>query len=75
MNNEVIKTLTEKACASIRFRTMKEIMEEGPDIRNYLDEILDDKRVRYVFTWQKANGYLGQNFHAGWIPYVKIGLT
>lgn len=72
MNSEVTKTLTEKACASIRFRTRKEILEESPDIAEYLDEILDDKRVKYVFTWQKANGYLGQNFHAGWIPDAKL---
>lgn len=70
--NEVVKTLTEKACASIRYRTRKEIMEESPDIVEYLDEILDDKRVKYVFTWQDANGYLGQNFHAGWIPDAKL---
>jgi hypothetical protein len=59
MNNEVIKVLTEKACASIIYRTRKEILEEGPDIEEYIDEILDDKRVKYVFTWQKPDGFLG----------------
>lgn len=74
MNNEVLRVLTEKACASIRFRTRKEILEESPDINSYLNEILGDKRVKYVFTWQKADGYLGQNFHAGWILDAKLKL-
>ena len=65
MNSEVIKALTEKACVSIRYRTRKEILEEGPDIVDYLDEILNDKRVKYVFTWQRADGYLGLMFHGG----------
>jgi len=69
-----VKVLTEKACASIKLRTRNEILEESPDIDNYLNEILDDKRVKYVFTWQKANGYLGQSFHGGWIPDAKLKL-
>jgi hypothetical protein len=68
MMEKALKILTEKACASIRFRTRKEIFEENPDIQEYLDEIINDKRVKYVFTWQKADGYLGQSFHGGWIP-------
>lgn len=72
MYKEVLEALTEKACASIRFRVRKEILEESPDIAEYLDEILNDKRVKYVFTWQKANGYLGQSFHGGWIPDAKL---
>ncbi len=72
MNQEVIKTLTENACASIRFRTRKEILEENPDIKEYLDEILKDKRVQYVFTWQQPDGFLGQIIHGGWIPEVKM---
>jgi hypothetical protein len=72
VNKEVIKALTEKACASIRYRTRKEILEEIPDINDYLDEILDDNRVKYVFTWQKADGFLGQSFHGGWIPDAKL---
>lgn len=72
MNTEVIKTLTEDACASIRFRTRKEILGESPDINKYLDEILADKRVQYAFSWQKENGFLGDFFHAGWIPAVKM---
>jgi DNA-binding phage protein len=72
MNSEVIKALTEKACASIRYRTRQEILEEKPDIKEYLNEILDDKRVKYVFTWQKPDGYLGQSFHGGWIPDAKL---
>lgn len=74
MNTEVIKSLTEKGCASIQYRTRKEIIEENPDISEYLDKILDDKRVKYVFTWQKSNGYLGKNFHAGWIPDANLKL-
>ena len=72
MYKEVLEALTEKAFASIRFRTRKEILEESPDIAEYLDEILDDKRIKYVFTWQKADGYLGQSFHGGWIPDAKL---
>jgi hypothetical protein len=72
MNTEVIRTLTEDACASIRFRTRKEILGENPDIDEYLDEILTDKRVQYAFSWQKENGFLGNFFHAGWIPAVKM---
>ena len=63
MNSEVIETLTEKACASIRFRIKKEILGESPDIDDYLDEILDDKRVQYAFSWQKEDGFLGNYFH------------
>ncbi len=74
MNNEVLKVLTKEACASTRYRVRKEILEESPDISEYLDEILDDKRVKYVFTWQKSDGYLGPNFHAGWIPNAKLKL-
>ena len=72
MNTEAIRTLTEDACASIRFRTRKEILGENPDIDEYLDEILTDKRVQYAFSWQKENGFLGDFFHAGWIPAVKM---
>jgi DNA-binding phage protein len=72
MDKEVVKALAGKACASIRYRTRKEILEEKPDINEYLDEILDDKRVKYVFSWQKPDGYLGQSFHGGWIPDAKL---
>jgi len=72
MNTEVIRTLTEGACASIRFRTRKEILGENPDISKYLNDILTDKRVQYAFSWQKENGFLGDFFHAGWIPAVKM---
>jgi DNA-binding phage protein len=72
MNKEVTKILTEKACAPIRYRTKKEILEQNPDINEYLDEILDDKRQKYVFTWQQADGYLGHSFHGGWIPDAKL---
>jgi hypothetical protein len=68
----VNNNLTEKACASIRFRTRKEILDENPDINEYLDEILADKRVQYAFSWQKEDGFLGDFFHAGWIPAVKM---
>ena len=72
MDTEVISTLTKDACASIRFRTRKEILDEKPIIDDYLDEILADKRVQYAFSWQKENGFLGEFFHAGWIPEVKM---
>ena len=72
MNTEVIRALTEKACASIRFRTRKEILGEDVNTKDYLKEILDDKRVKYAFSWQKADGYLGEYFHAGWIPDAKL---
>ena len=39
MNQAVIKALTEKAGASIRYRTRKEILGEKPDIKKYLGEI------------------------------------
>jgi hypothetical protein len=74
MNQSVIEVLAEKACASIRFRTRKEILQENPDIKTYLDEILYDKRVKYVFTWQQPDGYLGKSFHGGWIPDAKLKL-
>jgi hypothetical protein len=72
MNTHVLKLLAENACASIRFRTRKEILGENPDINEYLDEILVDKRVQYAFSWQKENRFLGDFFHAGWIPAVKM---
>ncbi|UCC17453.1 MAG: hypothetical protein JSU58_02595 [Dehalococcoidales bacterium] len=72
MNSEVIRSLNENACASIRFRTRKEILGENPDVNDYLDEIVADKRIQYAFSWQKENGFLGNAFHAGWIPEVKM---
>jgi hypothetical protein len=72
MNEKALEILKEKACASIRYRVSKEILEENPDINDYLDEILDDERVKYVFTWQRADGFLGQIIHGGWIPEVKM---
>ncbi len=72
MNSAVINTLTESTCASIRYRTRKEILEESPDISEYLDEILADRRVQYAFSWQKEDGFLGNSFHGGWIPEVKM---
>jgi len=71
MNNEAIKALTEKACAPIRFRMRKEVLEEDPDINEYLNEILADERIKYVFTWQQPDGYLGHSFHGGLIPEEK----
>lgn len=72
MDKEVIRSLTTNACASIRFRTRKEILDENPDINEYLDEILADKRIKYALSWQKEDGFLGDFFHAGWIPAVKM---
>ncbi|MDK2952489.1 MAG: hypothetical protein PWQ77_2154 [Kosmotogales bacterium] len=72
MNDEVIKVLTKNACATIRLRFRKEILEENPDINEYLGEILDDKRIKYVFTWQNVDGYLGDSFHGGWIPHINL---
>jgi hypothetical protein len=72
MNEEAISALTEKACASIRYRVRKEILEENPDINDYLEEIISDRRVIYVFTWQRPDGFLGQSFHGGWIPDAKL---
>jgi hypothetical protein len=72
VNEQVLKVLTENACVSIRYRVSKEILEQNPDINDYLDGILDDERVKYVFTWQKADGFLGQSFHGGWIPDAKL---
>ena len=71
MNSEVFKALTEKACASIRFRRKKEVLEERPVISNYLGEMLSDERVKYAFTWQQPDGYLGTSFHGGLIPEEK----
>jgi hypothetical protein len=71
MNNDVVQTLTEKACAPIRFRMKKEVLEESPDINNYLGEIMNDERVKYAFKWQQPDGYLGQSFHGGLIPEEK----
>jgi hypothetical protein len=68
LDQKVLSALTETACASIRFRTREEILGEEPDISNYLQEILRDERVKYVFTWQQGNGYLGVSFHGGLIP-------
>jgi hypothetical protein len=72
INPEVKTALTEKACASIRYRTRKEILGNNPDITEYLDEMLADERVKYVFSWQKEDGFLGQSFHGGWIPDAKL---
>jgi hypothetical protein len=72
VDKDVVKTLAEKACAAIRYRTRKEILEEDPDFDDYLAEILNDKRVKYVFTWQRPDGFLGQSFHGGWIPDAKL---
>ena len=36
--------------------------------------MLCDKRVKYVFTWQQPDGYLGKSFHGGWIPDAKLKL-
>lgn len=72
MNNEILNALAEEGCPSLRYRTRKEILESGPDISDYLDEIVTDKRVRYVATWRKEDGFLGDSFHGGWIPEVKM---
>jgi hypothetical protein len=71
MNHDMVHKLAGEACASIRYRTRKEILEENPDRSEYLAEILDDPRVGYVFSWQHPDGYLGRRFHGGWIPYAK----
>jgi hypothetical protein len=71
MNHEVIKALTENAGAAIRYRTRQEILEESPNIKDYLDEILDDERVKYALSWQKPDGYFGECFHGGTIPAAK----
>ena len=71
MNNETVQVLTEKACVPIQYRTRREILDESPDINKYLDEILADERVKYVFTWQNSDNSLGQCFHGGLIPEEK----
>jgi hypothetical protein len=72
MNKKALEVLVEKACAPIIYRVRKEILEQSPDINDYLDEILNDKRVKYVFTWQQPDGYLGHSFHGGWIPDARL---
>jgi hypothetical protein len=71
MAPDALETMTEKACASIRYRLRKEILGERPQVSDYLDEILEDRRVRYVLSWPREDGYIGEVFHGGWIPEEK----
>ena len=71
MGPEAIATLKENACASIRYRVRREILEERPRASDFLDEILMDRRVQYVLGWQREDGYLGEVFHGGWIPATR----
>jgi hypothetical protein len=71
MGTDALTTLKENACASIRYRVRKEILGERSPAPVFLDDILADGRVRYVLGWQRADGYLGEVFHGGWIPEEK----
>jgi hypothetical protein len=71
MSPGVPDTLAENACASIRYRLRKEVLGESPHVSDYLDEILEDRRVRYVMSWPRADGFVGEVFHGGWIPAEK----
>ena len=63
--------LAKNACASIRYRVKEEILGESPQVSDYLEEILQDRRVRYVLSWPREDGYVGDVFHGGWIPAEK----
>jgi hypothetical protein len=59
--------LFENACPSIQYRLRKEILHEPPEtpaMRNLQEEILQDKIVRKILSWQQPNGWLGTSFHS-----------
>jgi len=66
-----LEALEEKACASIRYRVRRDILGESPDVSDYIDGILSDRRVRCVLDWQHEDGFFGEVFHGGWIPQEK----
>lgn len=68
MYAKVIKELQQNACAAIRFRISKEILNQQVDFDSYQSKILEDKRIQYVLSWQNSDGYIGEVFHGGWIP-------
>jgi len=66
--SDTIELLLNKACPAIKYRVLTEFLGESPEsaaAKRYQAQILEDERVRYVFSWQQKDGYLGQVFHSG----------
>lgn len=65
---KVIEELLKNACPAIKYRINKEVLCKQNSFETYQPEILEDKRVQYVLSWQGSDGYFGEVFHGGWIP-------
>ncbi len=63
-----IQHLLDNAGPAIRYRLRRDIMAESPDTTNMAslrNQILRDRRIRHLKSWQHRDGYLGDVFHAG----------
>ena len=73
--NCVLELLCNNACPSIRYRVRREILGKPTDsieMSKLQDEILEDRSVQDIFSWQKPDGWLGGKFHSGHDPETGI---
>lgn len=71
MFEDVIKELLEESCASIKYRIRRDILNKKVSFEDYSEEIMSDERVKYVLSWQNEDGFFGEVFHGGYVPYEK----
>jgi hypothetical protein len=62
----VINDLLEHACAAIRYRLRRELLDQPPTTGEMLalqPQILEDRAIREVLSWQQPGGWIAWNFH------------
>jgi hypothetical protein len=63
---KVIAELLEHACPSIKYRIRLEIFKQSPSTSEMLNlqrQIMEDRVVKDVISWQQPDGWLAWNFH------------
>lgn len=62
--------LLAEANPSIKYRIYRDILKESQSMKmeRLYAEVLQDPQVKYAFSLQRADGYFGDVFHAGFIP-------
>jgi len=66
MNQAAVLYLLSNACPSIKYRIKKEILHEDistPDMKKLQTQILDEEKIKYLFSLKKSDGWLGGLFH------------
>ncbi len=66
INQKTISYLLSNACPSIKYRVKKEILHENTStsaMKALQTQILNEEKIKYLFSLRKSDGWLGGLFH------------